>query len=111
MGLEAIVTVAVVAVIVAAVAAYLIIIIGILFKVIRNLDQILNRVILDVAQKTGNLGSTVGSIANDVSGIERTLANVVPLDEDRVEEEDDEDVYTEEAPARRRGRQAARARG
>ncbi len=128
MGPEAIVTVLGVAVIVGALAVYLIIIAGILVKVSSNLNRILNEVIIDVAQKTGNVGSVVSSIAGDVSNIERTLASLAPSGASgdgpaeeaeeveeaeeggyEVEEEYVEEEYVEEPrPRRRRRARAAR---
>ena len=133
MGPEAFVTVLGVAVIVAALAAYLIIIAGILVKVSSNLSRILDEVIIDIAQKTGNVGSVVSSIAGDVTNIERSLASVAAArgsgdgraqepeeEEEEVEEaeaadyteaeyvEEEEEEYVEERPRRRRRARAAR---
>ena len=132
MGAEAFVTVLGVAVIVAALAAYLIIIAGILVKVSSNLSRILDEVIIDIAQKTGNVGSVVSSIAGDVTNIERSLASVAAArgsgdgraqepeeEEEEVEEAEaadyteaeyveEEEEYVEERPRRRRRARAAR---
>ena len=133
MGPEAFVTVLGVAVIVAALAAYLIIIAGILVKVSSNLSRILDEVIIDIAQKTGNVGSVVSSIAGDVTNIERSLASVAAArgsgdgraqepeeeEEEEVEEAEaadyteaeyveEEEEYVEERPRRRRRARAAR---
>ena len=132
MGPEAFVTVLGVAVIVAALAADLIIIAGILVKVSSNLSRILDEVIIDIAQKTGNVGSVVSSIAGDVTNIERSLASVAAArgsgdgraqepeeEEEEVEEAEaadyteaeyveEEEEYVEERPRRRRRARAAR---
>ncbi len=127
MGPEAIVTVVGALVIAGALAAYLIIIAGILVKVSSNLNRILNEVIIDVAQKTGNVGSVVSSIAGDVANIERSMASVAsargsgdgsPEEEEQAEEDHGADEYVEEEyveeehveePPPRRRRTRARA--
>ncbi len=76
MGPEAIVTIVVVGIIVGALALYLIIIAGILVKVSANLNKILNEVIYGVVNRTGNLNSVVGALANDVGEIERTMRDL-----------------------------------
>ncbi|MDQ3681282.1 MAG: hypothetical protein M3378_12230 [Actinomycetota bacterium] len=116
-------TIAAVAVIVGALAIYLILIAGILVKVSSNLSKILNEVILDVADKTGNVGSVVSSIADEVGAVEQTMASVASSgrpppayepayeeEEEEVEEEAAYDEYEEvevvevERPRRRRAR-------
>ena len=128
MGPEAAVTVLGVAVIVGALAVYLIVIAGILVKVSSNLSRILNEVIIDIAQKTGNVGSVVSSIAGDVSNIERSLASLASSASGdgrgeeaeeggyeeggyEVEEEYVEEEYVEEPPPPRRRRRRVRAAG
>ncbi len=126
MGPEAVVTILGVAVIVGALAVYLIVIAGILVKVSSNLNRILNEVIIDIAQKTGNVGSVVSSIAGDVSNVERSLASLAsgsgdgPAEEAEesgyeeggyeVEEEYVEEEYVEEPPPPRRRRRVRAAR-
>lgn len=101
MGLEAIVTIAVVGVIVGALAVYLILIAGILVKVSSNLSRILNEVIIDIANKTGNVGPVLSSLASDVSNIERSMASVAssagPPSYEEEEEDDEEASYEEES--------------
>ena len=96
MGPEAIVTIIGVAVIVGALAAYLIIIAGILVKVSSNLSRILNEVILDIANKTGNVGPVVQSIANDVANIEQSMASLSSGGGGGQEEEEEEQYMVEE---------------
>ena len=108
MGIEAAVTVAIVGIIVGALAVYLIIISGILIKVSSNLDKILNQVIIDIANKTRNLSGVVGSIANDVMGIERALGGLSPADDDYEDREVSEPEDEVPPPRRRRARALAR---
>ena len=113
MGPEAIVTVLGVAIIVGALALYLIVIAGILVKVSSNLDRILNEVILEAVRKTGNVGSTVSSIASDVGNIERSLASLASSRRsgdgaEEAEEEYAEEEYEEEPPPPRRRARARR---
>ena len=96
MGAEAVVTLIGVAVIVGALAAYLIIIAGILVKVSANLNRILNEVILDVVNKTGNVGPVLSSIANDITNVERTMASVTTDGGGQQEEEEEEPQYVVE---------------
>ena len=107
---EAIVTIAGVGVIAGALAVYLIIISGILIKVSSNLDKILNEIIIDIANKTGGLSGVVGSIANDVMGIERAVAGLVPSGGEDAYEERDVSEPEDEVPPPRRRRARARAR-
>ena len=104
MGPETVVTLVGVAVIVGALAVYLIIIAGILVKVSSNLNEILNRVILDIANKTGGLRGVVESITNDIDGIERTMASLLPEEAEEEEEGPTEPEDEVPPPRRRRAR-------
>jgi hypothetical protein len=98
-GPETVVTLAGVAIIVGALAVYLIIIAGILVKVSSNLSSILNDVIYDIVNKTGNVRPVLAAIASNVATMEQALGSVAssaaPAQEE--EEEEEEEEYTEEA--------------
>lgn len=76
MGAETVVTLAIVAVVVGAIAMYLIIIAATLTKVSKTLDVILNDVIHSIEHKTQGVGNVVGSIANEVRGIEEAVTGL-----------------------------------
>lgn len=103
MGPETVVTLVGVAIIVGALAIYLIIIAGILVKVSSNLSKILDGVIMDIANKTGNVRPVLGAIASNVSNIEQAMSSVASsapssqqYGEEEEEEEEEEVEYQEE---------------